>query len=302
MKVAGLSDFIGNALADSRKCECGSAATVSVGLCVSCLLRCGLRAAELAEESFDDTLAAIEIRDSDWQLGNYQILEEVARAIEHAHKAGILHRDLKPGNILLDGRGEPLVTDFGLAKWIDATTDLTRTMTVFGTPGYIAPEQVRSPAEGLTAAVDIYSLGAILFELLSGRPPFVAEHAIAVIHQAAEKQAPKLRSIAPALSRDLETICARCLERDPLERYQSAAALADDLERWVEGRAISVRPICAPARLWRWSRRNPRLAGSLAVCTLLLLAGSARHYQTRRLAKALEQEAAARHSIAVIPF
>jgi len=403
MNMAGLSDFTGNAFGEARKCECGSAATVSVGLCVSCLLRCGLRAEEATEESFDDTLSAIEIRDRDWQLGNYQILEEIgrggmgviyrarqrhsrrivalkrvlsyhsdshetltrfrreaeaaasldhanilpiyevavsddglpffsmkfapggsllhgrttyrkrpreavqlvakiARAIEHAHSAGILHRDLKPGNILLDARGEPLVSDFGLAKWIDATSDLTRTMTVFGTPGYIAPEQVRSPAEVLTAAVDVYSLGAILFELLSGRPPFVAEHAIAVIHQAAEKQAPKLRSIAPAVSRDLETICAHCLERDPLARYQSAAALADDLERWLEDRPITARPVSASVRLWRWSRRNRRLAGSLAVCILLLLAASGRQYQAHRLAKALWDTAAARHSIAVIPF
>jgi tetratricopeptide (TPR) repeat protein/tRNA A-37 threonylcarbamoyl transferase component Bud32 len=403
MNADGLSDFTGSAFRESQRCECGSAATITMGLCVRCLLRCGLRTEEAGEESFDETLAAIEICDSDWQLGNYQILEEigrggmgviyrarqrhsrrivalkrvlsyhsdshetltrfrreaeaaasldhpnilpiyevavsedglpffsmkfapggsllhartmyrdrpratvqliakVARAIEHAHSAGILHRDLKPGNILLDARGEPLVSDFGLAKWIDATSDLTRTMMVFGTPGYIAPEQVDSPTKLLTPAVDVYSLGAILFELLSGRPPFVAEHAIAVIHEATERPAPKLRSIAPTLSRDLETICARCLERDPLARYQSAGTLADDLERWLEGRAITARPISAPARLWRWSNRNRRLAGSLGICILLLLAVSGRQYQAHRLAKALQDAAAARHSIAVIPF
>src|SRR5213079_3065880 len=120
------------------------------------------------------------------------LMAKVARAVQYAHEQGILHRDLKPGNILLDARGEPMVSDFGLAKWIEATSDLTRTMTVFGTPGYIAPEQVQSPAENVTPAVDVYSLGAILFELLSGQPPFLGEHALAVIHQASEKTAPKL--------------------------------------------------------------------------------------------------------------
>jgi serine/threonine-protein kinase len=151
-----------------------------------------------------------------------RLIAKVARAIEYANNEGILHRDLKPGNILLDGHGEPLVSDFGLAKWIEATSDLTRTMTVFGTPGYIAPEQVRGSAGNLTPAVDVYSLGAILFELLSGQPPFPAEHAIAVIQQAVEKAAPKLRSIVPAFDRDLETVCARCLE-NLLQRQKRAA-------------------------------------------------------------------------------
>src|SRR5204863_9884776 len=105
------------------------------------------------------------------------LMAKVARAVQHAHGQGILHRDLKPGNILLDGRGEPLVSDFGLAKWLDTTTDLTRTLTVFGTPGYIAPEQAQGPAKNLTAAADIYSIGAVLFDLFTGRPPFTGEHA-----------------------------------------------------------------------------------------------------------------------------
>src|SRR5437660_2867811 len=138
------------------------------------------------------------------------LMAKVARGVQYAHVHGILHRDLKPGNILLDSRGEPLVSDFGLAKWLDTTTDLTRTLTIFGTPGYIAPEQVQGTAKSLTAAADIYSIGAILFDLFAGRPPFLGEHALAVIHQASEKSAPKLRSLAPGLDRDLETICARC--------------------------------------------------------------------------------------------
>jgi tetratricopeptide (TPR) repeat protein len=403
MNIPGLSDSAGTLFDESGRCQCGSVARVGCGLCVNCLLRRGLGEEQREQEKFEDVLATIEVRDNDWQLGNYQILEEigrggmgviyrarqrhsrrivalkrvlsyhsdsqetlirfhreaeaaasldhpnilpiyevalsgnglpffsmkfapggsllqaksgfreqprpavrllakVARAVEYAHSQGILHRDLKPGNILLDARGEPLVSDFGLAKWIEATSDLTRTMTVFGTPGYIAPEQVRGPAESLTAAVDVYSLGAILFELLSGRPPFLAEHAIAVIHQAAERQAPKLRSIAPALSRDLETICARCLERDPQARYQSAGVLADDLERWLEGRPIGARPVCAPVRLWRWSRRNPRLAAACAACVLLGALATARQLQSRHLQSAVRKEVLAAHSVVVLPF
>ena len=144
-----------------------------------------------------------------------RLMAKVARAVQYAHRQGILHRDLKPGNILLDGRGEPLVSDFGLAKWLDTSSDLTRTLTIFGTPGYIAPEQAEGPAANLKPAADVYSLGAILFDLLSGRPPFLGEHALAVIRQAADKPAPKLRSLVQNADRDLETICARCLEREP---------------------------------------------------------------------------------------
>src|SRR5919197_6439629 len=198
-----------------------------------------------------------------------RLMAKVARAVQYAHEHGILHRDLKPGNILLDARGEPLVTDFGLAKWLDTNTDLTRTLTIFGTPGYIAPEQAKGPAANLTPAADVYSLGAILFDLFTGRPPFLGEHALAVIQQAGEKPAPKLRTVAPTLDRDLETICARCLEREPDARYRSAKELAIDLERWLEGRPIVARRVSPPVRAWRWSRRNPILAGAVGACLLL---------------------------------
>ena len=182
-----------------------------------------------------------------------------------------MHRDLKPGNVLLDGRGEPLVSDFGLAKWLDTSSHLTRTLTIFGTPGYIAPEQVNGSASKLGPASDIYSLGAILFDLLTGHPPFLGEHALKVIQQASEKPAPKLRTLMPGLDRDLETICAKCLEREPGARYRSAGDLAEDLERWLEGRHIVARPVSPPARAWRWTRRNPVVAGMAA---LLLILGS----------------------------
>jgi TolB-like protein/tRNA A-37 threonylcarbamoyl transferase component Bud32/Flp pilus assembly protein TadD len=200
------------------------------------------------------------------------LLAKVARAVQYAHGQGILHRDLKPGNILLDGRGEPLVSDFGLAKWLDTTSHLTQTLTIFGTPGYIAPEQVNGSAGKLGPTSDVYSLGAILFDLLTGRPPFLGEHALKVIQQASEKPAPKLRTLVPGLDRDLETICSKCLEREPGARYRSAGALAADLERWLEGRHIIARPVSPPARAWRWTRRNPVVAGMAA---LLLVLGSA---------------------------
>jgi serine/threonine-protein kinase len=191
--------------------------------------------------------------------------------VQYAHGQGILHRDLKPGNILLDGRGEPLVSDFGLAKWLDTSSHLTRTLTIFGTPGYIAPEQVNGSAGKLGPTSDVYSLGAILFDFLTGRPPFLGEHALNVIQQASEKPAPKLRTLVPGLDRDLETICAKCLEREPGARYRSAGDLAEDLERWLEGRHIVARPVSPAARAWRWTRRNPVVAGMAA---LLLVLGS----------------------------
>jgi serine/threonine protein kinase len=191
-----------------------------------------------------------------------QLMAKVARAVEYAHSRGVLHRDLKPGNILLDDRGEPLVSDFGLAKLLDANNDLTRSLTTFGTAGFIAPEQAGGAAADFTAAADVYSLGAVLFNVLAGRPPFLGSNPVSVIRQASETQAPKLRSLAPSLDRDLETICARCLERDPKARYPSARDLAADLERWLDGRPIVARPVSPPARMWRWSQRNPKLVGA----------------------------------------
>ncbi|HJT81126.1 MAG TPA: protein kinase [Chthoniobacterales bacterium] len=199
------------------------------------------------------------------------LMAKVARAVQYAHGQGILHRDLKPGNVLLDGRGEPLVSDFGLAKWLDTSSHLTRTLTIFGTPGYIAPEQVNGSSSKLSPAADVYSLGAILFDLLTGRPPFLGEHALKVIQQASEKPAPKLRTLMPGLDKDLETICAKCLEREPGARYRSAGDLAEDLERWLEGLHIVARPVSPLARGWRWTKRNPVIAGMAA---LLLILGS----------------------------
>jgi len=198
-----------------------------------------------------------------------QLMVKVARAVEYAHSRGVLHRDIKPGNILLNDRGEPLVSDFGLAKLLDGNNDLTRSLTTFGTAGFIAPEQADGAAADLTPAADVYSLGAVLFNVLAGRPPFLGSNPVSVIRQASETAAPKLRSLAPSLDRDLETICARCLERDPKARYQSAGDLAADLERWLGGRPIVARPVSPPARIWRWSQRNPKLVGAATAGLLL---------------------------------
>ena len=403
MNAAGISD-LARIQGEAPACgKCGSKFRVGRGLCLNCLLHSGLGAESESAQTLEEVLDEIEVRDADWRLGNYQILEEigrggmgviyrarqrhsrrivalkrvlsyhadsretlarfrreaeaaasldhpnilpiyevsesedglpffsmkfaargslldlaptlrneprqivrlmskVTRAVQHAHNQGILHRDLKPGNVLLDGRGEPLVSDFGLAKWLDTSTDLTRTLTIFGTPGYIAPEQAAGSAAALTSAADVYSLGAILFDLLAARPPFLGEHAFAVIKQAADKPAPRLRSFVPTIDRDLETICARCLEREPSARYQSAHDLAEDLDRYLEGRPIAARPILLPARIWRWSRRNPVLAVSLSACALLAAVVLVRENHTNQLQNTIRSDAAAAHSIAVLPF
>jgi serine/threonine protein kinase len=198
-----------------------------------------------------------------------QLMAKVAHAVDYAHSRGVLHRDIKPGNILLNDRGEPLVSDFGLAKLLDGNNDLTRSLTTFGTAGFIAPEQAGHAAVDFTPAADVYSLGAVLFNVLAGRPPFLGSNPVSVIRQASETQAPKLRSLAPSLDRDLETICARCLECDPKARYESAGDLAADLERWLDGRPIVARPVSPATRIWRWSRRNPKLVGAAAAGVLL---------------------------------
>jgi serine/threonine protein kinase/tetratricopeptide (TPR) repeat protein len=229
------------------------------------------------------------------------LMAKITRAVDYAHSRGILHRDLKPANILLDGRGEPLVSDFGLAKWLDASTDLTRTLTIFGTPGYIAPEQANGLAAHLNATADIYSLGAILFDLLAGRPPFLGEHALAVIKQAEESSAPKLRTLVSNADRDLETICAKCLERDSRARYPSARELAVDLELWLENRPIFARPVSAPIRSWRWAKRNPKLAGSICICLAISAAALAWQTENRHLTTSLRDQTSQFHSIAVLP-
>jgi serine/threonine protein kinase/Tfp pilus assembly protein PilF len=230
------------------------------------------------------------------------LMKKVALALQHAHEKGVLHRDLKPGNVLLDHRGEPLVSDFGLARCDEIASHLTRSLTSFGTPGYIAPEQADGPAALLTPAADIYSLGTILFELLAGRLPFVGDNALGVMKQSAERAAPKLRSLAPHLDRDLETICARCLERDPSARYESAGKLADDLQSWLEGNPIAARPVGPWLHLRRWVRHNRRLAALLAAFLVLTSVSVGWQVHNRRLESAMRESLLASRSVVVLPF
>ena len=230
------------------------------------------------------------------------LVMKVARAVHYAHEKDVLHRDLKPGNILLDSHGEPLVSDFGLARCEAVSGYLTRSLSSFGTPGYIAPEQADGPADRLTPAADVYSLGAILFELLTGRTPFVGENAFAVMKQSAEESAPKVRSLAPQIDRDLEIICDRCLEREPADRYQSAAELADDLKSWLDHRPIRARAPGVWLHTRRWVRRNRALAASFAAL-VLVGAGSLFWYgRTQRLASVMNESILTTRSVMVLPF
>jgi serine/threonine protein kinase len=175
----------------------------------------------------------------------------MARAVHYAHKQGILHRDLKPSNILIDAEDEPHITDFGLAKRLGGDSGQTRTGVVLGTPSYMAPEQAAGKSHELGPACDIYGLGAVLFELITGRPPFRAETPLATVSQVMDRDPPPPRLINSDIDHDLETICLKCLEKDPRRRYASAEALADDLQRYLNGEAISARSFNVLDRLAR---------------------------------------------------
>ncbi len=195
----------------------------------------------------------------------------LARAIGDAHRLGIVHRDLKPANVLLVDDEIPKVVDFGLAKTLEADSNLTQSGVFIGTPSYAAPEQV----EGLTATVgpaaDIYALGAIFYHMLTGRPPFHAPTVLQTLEQVKTADPMPPSRLQPGLSRDAETICLKCLQKDPQRRYASANALADDLKRWLDGEPISARPVGAATRVWMWSRRNPIVTGLLAALCLFAL-------------------------------
>jgi tetratricopeptide (TPR) repeat protein len=231
-----------------------------------------------------------------------ELMLKVARAVHFAHEQGVLHRDLKPGNILLDSHGEPLVSDFGLARCEAVSSYLTRSLSSFGTPGYIAPEQADGPSATLTPAADIYSLGAMLFELLTGQTPFVGDNAFTVMKRSAEEDAPKLSSVVPRADRDLETICAHSLEREPGDRYPSAAELADDLQRWLDDRPIRARPPTAWIQTSRWIRRNRWLAASLTALILLCVAMGVWQVRAGRVEAEMKESVLAARSVMVLPF
>ncbi len=180
-----------------------------------------------------------------------RLIATVARAVHHAHERGVLHRDLKPGNILIDEHGEPHVTDFGLAKHLGTDTS-TQSGAILGTPGYMAPEQAAGRRD-VSVAVDVHGLGAILYELLTGKPPFQAETPMETVLQVLERDPALPRSINGSIAADLETICLKCLRKEPASRYASAAALADDLDRWLTGEPIQARARAS----WNGSSNGP---------------------------------------------
>jgi serine/threonine protein kinase/WD40 repeat protein len=198
------------------------------------------------------------------------MLAIVARAVHHAHQRGILHRDLKPANILTDPDGQPHVTDFGLAKRIEADKGQTHSGAIVGTPSYMAPEQARGE-KGLTTAVDVYSLGAVLYEWLTGRPPFKAETPLQTLMLVVEGEAARPSTIHSGVDRDLETICLKCLEKNPANRYGTALQLAEDIERWLVGEPIQARPASRWKRLRKWARRRPAAAAALTLSVLLFV-------------------------------
>ncbi len=187
----------------------------------------------------------------------------VARAVHHAHRRGLVHRDLKPGNILLDADGCPHVTDFGLAKRVGDDTGLTHSGAPMGTPGYMAPEQAAGRASGVTASADVYGLGAILYALLTGRPPFRAPTVMETVMQVLEREPTPPRRLRAGVPKTLELICLHCLEKRPEDRYPTAEALAEDLERWLLGEDAEVRLSGRPARIRRWMRRESGLSTRL---------------------------------------
>lgn len=189
-----------------------------------------------------------------------QLVCNVAKAVQHLHDHGIVHRDLKPSNILLDTEGRPYVTDFGLAKLSQMDGEVTQTGVIAGTPSYMAPEQASPGKTPVGPAADVYSLGAILYELLTGRPPFRENSPLDTILRVLDGDPTPPRRIRPQVSADLENICLRCLEKSPRDRYASAEALAADLQRHLKGEPVETDALGAIGRTWRWVRREPALA------------------------------------------
>src|SRR5216117_2318259 len=197
-----------------------------------------------------------------------ELIAKVARTVHYAHEHGILHRDIKPGNILLDAKGEPHLTDFGLARLVESESTVTRTLEVLGTPSYMAPEQAVGNNAAVSSATDVYGLGAVLYQLLTGHPPFAGGTTYETIKLLEDTEPRPPRVLNPKIDRELSTICLKCLEKDPKRRYSSALALADDLEHWLKHEPIRAKRSGLFTRGTKWVRRNP----SIAMMAAMLLA------------------------------
>ena len=193
-----------------------------------------------------------------------ELIAKLARTLDYAHQHGVLHRDVKPGNILIDVKGEPHLTDFGLARLVETESTVTRTLEVLGTPSYMAPEQAVGNNTQLTGATDVYGLGAVLYQLLTGHPPFAGGTTYETVRLVLETQPRQPRLWNPKVNRDLETICLKCLEKEPSKRYASAQALAEDLERFLRNEPIRSRRSSQLERVRRWCKRKPLVASLIA--------------------------------------
>jgi serine/threonine protein kinase/tetratricopeptide (TPR) repeat protein len=202
-----------------------------------------------------------------------ELIAKVARTVHYAHEHGILHRDIKPGNILLDAKGEPHLTDFGLARLVESESSVTHTLDVLGTPSYMAPEQAVGNNAAVSSVTDVYGLGAVLYQLLTGQPPFAGGATYETIKLLLDTEPRQPRLLNPKVDRDLSTICLKCLDKDPTRRYSSALALAEDLERWIKHEPIQARRIGLFSRGKKWIQRNPTSA--LLAVSLITLAATA---------------------------
>src|SRR5438046_1806267 len=202
-----------------------------------------------------------------------ELITKVARTVHYAHEHSILHRDIKPGNILLDASREPHLTDFGLARLLETESSITHTLDVLGTPSYMAPEQAAGNNAAVSSATDVYGLGAVLYQLLTGQPPFAGGATYETIKLLLDTEPRSPRLLNPKVDRDISTICLKCLDKDPKRRYSSAFALAEDLNRWLKYEPIQARHSGVFARGKKWVQRNPTSA--LLAASLMALAAAA---------------------------